>query len=227
MEKKNAKVKSLAIAERTDVDKKTRITVFTAAALLLLSLFAAKAFGQQQPQPAVQTNKKEYLGPAGDTIRPYVPANKDPFKKVVKPPQKPGTAGKPKEPKPIGFPTLEERRAKYKLLTDEYADKGWAEPNPVMQYLVSELEIIGVFRDDLGFGAFVRAAPTGSTFFIRRGSRCYNGEILRIEGDTSDSGAKVTFRQETYQINPDGKQVKLENIVAKQPGAAATAPKTN
>ena len=226
MEKKIAKVKSLAIDERTDFDKRTKVTVFTAAALLLLALFAAKAFGQQQPQPAVQTNKKEYLGPASDTIKPYVPANKDPFKKMVKPPPpKGGVPGKPKEPRPIGFPTLEERRTKFKQLSDEYADKGRPEPSPVMQYLVNELEIIGVFRDDLGFGAFVRAIPTGSTFFIRRGARCYNCEVLRIESDTSDSGAKVTFKQETYQINPDGKQVKLENVVAKQPGAAPTAPK--
>ncbi len=225
MEKKIAKVKSLAINERTDVDRRTKITIFTAAALLLLSLFAAKAFGQQQPQPAVQTNKKEYLGPASDTIKPYVPANKDPFKKLVKPPPpKGGVPGKPKEPRPVGFPTLEERRAKFKQLSDEYADKGRPEPSPVMQYLVNELEIIGVFRDDVGFGAFVRAVPTGSTFFIRRGARCYNCEVLRIESDTSDSGAKVTFRQETYQVNPDGKQVKLENVVAKQPGTTA---KTN
>jgi hypothetical protein len=136
---------------------------------------------------------------------------------VLKPKPKPaGTMGTPAAPKPLGFPSLEERRAKFRTMAEDYSDRGLAEPNPVMQYLVSELEITGVFRDDGGFGAFVRAAPTGTTFFIRRGARCFNGEVLRIESDTSDSGAKVTFRQESF-VDINGKQVKQENIVSKQP----------
>ncbi|MEW6126410.1 MAG: hypothetical protein AB1757_05040 [Acidobacteriota bacterium] len=226
MNKRMANVQSQVIARKTANDRIIKWTVLLAITGLLVFSLVLQAIAQQQPQPAVQATKKEYLGPASDTIKPYVPANKDPFKKVIKPKPKEGPGGKPKEPKPVGFPSLEERRAKFKMLVDEYVDKGMAEPNPVMQYLVSELEIIGVFRDDLGFGAFARATPTGSTFFIRRGSRCYNGEILRIESDTSDSGARVTFKQETYQINPDGKQIKLENIVAKQP-SATSGPKVN
>ena len=108
-------------------------------------------------------------------------------------------------------------------MVEDYSDRGLAEPNPIMQYLVSEIEVTGVFRDDNGYGAFVRAIPTGTTFFIRRGARCYNGEVLRIESDTSDSGAKVTFRQESF-VEINNKQVKQENIVSKQPTAV---PKTN
>ncbi len=226
MKKRSLKVNSVAIANPTEMNHKIRFTIVTLLSLLALSLFATKAFGQtssnQQFVNAQQgTPNKEYLGPSGDSIKSYRPAGRDPFKKVLKPKVSPTTkGGVPVAPKPLGFPVLEERRAKFRAMVEDYGDRGLAEPNPVMQYLVSELEITGIFRDDNGYGAFVRAAPTGTTFFIRRGARCYNGEVLRIESDTSNSGSKVTFRQESF-VEVNGKQIKQENIVSKQPASGA------
>ena len=212
---------------RTEGRRHTRfaiLTLFTLACLSAMTATAGSAFAQSSSFAAAypQASAKEYLGPVGDSIRPYRPAGRDPFKKIVKPKPKPGVAGTAREPKPLGFPSLEERRAKFRQIVDESGSRGLPEPNPVLQYLVSELEITGVFRDQSGYGAFVRAAPTGTTFFIRRGARCYNGEVLRIESDTSNSGSKVTFRQESY-IDVNGKQVKQENLVSKAP-AVGTKP---
>jgi hypothetical protein len=228
MNKRSLKVNSVALANLAEMNRKIGFTVVTVISLLALSWFATKALGQtganQQPVNAQQGSaNKEYLGPSGDSIKSYRPAGRDPFKKVM-PPKKPvvGKGGVPAPPKPLGFPALDERRAKFRAMVEDYGDRGLAEPNPVMQYLVSELEITGIFRDDSGYGAFVRAAPTGTTFFIRRGARCYNGEVLRIESDTSNSGSKVTFRQEAF-VEVNGKQIKQENIVSKQPTTGAKA----
>lgn len=228
MKKRSHRVNSVAMANPIDRNRRIGFTIFTLIAIFALSLFATKAMGQATPTQPVNNQQnnssKEYLGPSGDSIKPYRPAGRDPFKKVM-PPKKPpvGKNGVPVPPKQLGFPVLEERRAKYRAMVEDYSDRGLAEPNPIMQYLVSEIEITGVFRDDNGYGAFVRAVPTGTTFFIRRGARCYNGEVLRIESDTSDSGAKVTFRQESF-VEVNNKQVKQENIVSKQPTAT---PKTS
>lgn len=232
MNKRSRNTNSLALARQTLAGSPVAFSVFTLITLVLLSLFAAEAFGQAPPtQPSAQPpanaqqggTSKEYLGPSGDSIRPYRPAGRDPFKKVMPPKEvKKTSTGTIKQPKPLGFPSLEERRAKYRTMVDDNIDRGLTEPNPVVQYLVSELEITGVFRDDSGFGAFVKAVPTGTTMFIRRGARCFNGEVLRIEDDTSDSGAKVTFRQESF-VEIDNKQVKRENIVSKQPTATPKA----
>jgi hypothetical protein len=228
MKKRSYNVNSVAVATPTQRNHKVEFTIFTLIAVFALTLLATRALGQAgstQPVNTQQSNSnKEYLGPSGDSIKPYRPAGRDPFKKVMPPKVKPGIkGGVPAPPKPVGFPVLEERRAKYRAMVEDYSDRGLAEPNPVMQYLVSELEVTGVFRDDSGYGAFIRAVPTGTTFFIRRGARCYNGEVLRIESDTSDSGAKVTFRQESY-VEVNNKQVKQENVVSKQPTAGT---KTN
>lgn len=186
-------------------------------AFCLLSALTVAGVAQNNFQ---QTNaNKEYLGPVGDSIKPYRPAGRDPFKKVVKPKPRPG-GGTAKAPKPLGFPSLEERRAKFRQLADDSGARGLPEPSPVMQYLVSELEVTGIFRDGNGYGAFIRATPTGTTFFVRRGARCYNGEVLRIESATFGTGSRVTFRQEAF-VDVNGKQVRQENTVTKSPGTAA------
>jgi len=187
---------------------------------LTIGLAATPARAQQSGEAGAPAPKVNVLGPAADSIRPYKPAGRDPFKKAIKP-------NKPKDAKSgdrlprevlLGFPTLEVRRAEYRQKVERARDVGVDEPNPVSQYLIGELTILGVFRDDQGYGAFVRAQPTGTMFFIRRGTSCYNGEVLRIETDEADIGsAKVVFREVAY-AEVGGKQVKQERVVAKVPG---------
>jgi len=172
---------------------------------------AAKA--DAAPQPQQVRSAKQDLGPSADSIRPYRMSGRDPFKKTVKP----KTARGKQQAHLLGFPTLDVRRAEFRQKIDQARARDAAEPDPVSQYLVSELEITGVFRDDRGFGAFVRAQPSGTMFFVRNGARCYNGEVMRIAGDGADStGAKVLFREVSY-MEKDGKRSPQEQIVTKSP----------
>lgn len=165
------------------------------------------------PQPQQVSTGKEYLGPTADSIRPYRSSGRDPFKRTVTPKT---PRGKQLQSRVIGFPSLDVRRAEFRQKVEQARARDGAEPDPVSQYLVAELDITGVFRDDRGFGAFVRAHPTGTMFFVRNGARCYNGEVLRIGGDASDPGAKVMFREVSYQ-EVNGKQSQLERMVTKAP----------
>lgn len=173
-----------------------------------------QAEGTSQAQPA--KTGKEYLGPTADSIRPYRPSNRDPFKKAVKP----KVARSAKAIARLqGFPALEVRRAEFKQKVDQARSRDLSEPDPISQYLVTELDVTGVFRDDRGYGAFVRAAPTGSMFFIRTGTRVYNGEVTRIEGDGAESGgARAVFREVSY-VETNGKQSPQERTVVKTPVA--------
>jgi hypothetical protein len=173
-----------------------------------------EAEGTSQAQPVKTGN--EYLGPTADSIRPYRPTNRDPFRKPVKPKQARSTKMAARQQ---GFPGLEVRRAEFKQRVDQARSRDLSEPDPVAQYLVSELEVTGVFRDDRGYGAFLRASPTGSMFFIRQGARVYNGEVLRIEGDAPETGAaKVLFREVSF-VEANGKQTPNERTVVKTPSA--------
>jgi len=123
-----------------------------------------------------------------------------------------------KPPRAVGFPSLEARRALFQQKVAETRRRDEPEPNPLSQYLVTELDVMGTFRDDKGPGAFVRARPTGTTLFVRRGSKCFNGEVLRIEGDSSDlSGARVVFREEVH-MDVNGKTTTEDHVVAKSAG---------
>lgn len=172
-----------------------------------------------KPDPPAQPQQvgtgKEYLGPTADSIRPYRSSGRDPFKRAVKPKT---PRGKQQQARMLGFPSLDMRRAEFRQKVEQARARDGAEPDPVSQYLVGELDITGVFRDDRGPGAFVRAQPTGTMFFVRNGARCYNGEVLRIGGDAADPGAaKVVFREVSYQ-EVNGKQSPQERMVTKAPG---------
>jgi hypothetical protein len=175
---------------------------------------ASPSTSQAQPAPG---GGKENLGPTADSIRPYRPYNRDPFKKAIK----------PKTPKDkakqmalqLGYPVIETRRAEFRQKVSEARDRGLSEPEPVMQYLVNELDVTGVFRDERGYGAFVKAQPTGTMLFLRTGTRCYNGEVVRIEGD--EAGASRVMFREFYNVEQNGKAMKQERMVAKTPTAAS------
>jgi hypothetical protein len=167
------------------------------------------------PQPQQVGTGKEYLGPTADSIRPYRSSGRDPFKRTVKAKT---ARGKQQQARMLGFPALDVRRAEFRQKVEQARARDGAEPDPVSQYLVAELDVTGVFRDDRGPGAFVRAQPTGTMFFVRNGARCFNGEVLRIGGDASDPGtARVMFREVSYQ-EVNGKQSQQERMVTKAPG---------
>jgi len=183
-------------------------------------ILAAALVCAPSPRFAQQNGSaKEYVGPTADSIRPYKPAGRDPFKRTPKPKATTTRSGQEAADRvvQIGFPSLEVRRAQYRQELDKARSENRPDPHPMMQYLVAELNVTGIFRDHQGYGAFVQAQPTGSTFFVRRGLKCFNGEVLRIEGDESDIGsAKVVFRQTTY-VEVNGKQSPQVQVLAKLP----------
>lgn len=217
----------LAIANQSDMYAAERMRyIFSALMLLLilsvLSVMSATAQTGGQDQPAQtnpgnsrQNNGRNEAGPSADTIRPYRPSGRDPFKKTIKQPKK---VEKKDGTRLIPPPTLEMRRAEFRQKVEMARVRDLPDPNPVTQYLISELSVTGIFRDEQGTGAFVKAQPTGTMLFVRRGTPCYNGEVLRIETDESDNGAKVLFREVSY-VEINGKRSPQERVVGKIPGA--------
>jgi hypothetical protein len=117
--------------------------------LSALAFSAVSALGQDNntQTPPVSANK-EYVGPSADSIRPYKPAGRDPFKRTIKPPKDPKKSGPKTDPLvQLGFPSLEVRRAQYRQLVDKERNQGRPDPHPLRQYLVGELTVTGVYRD--------------------------------------------------------------------------------
>jgi hypothetical protein len=223
MKSKTFKTETFAITTQTGTDTKHGMEKIYCALIILCLLAIPVKIASAQEKPAqpqasdnnAPKNGKEYLGPTADSIRPYRPYNRDPFKKSIKP--KSVKAKQAQQAMMLGFPTIEARRAEYRQMIDQARTRDLAEPEPVTQYLVGELEVMGVFRDERGYGAFVRAMPTGTTLFVRNGARCYNGEVTRIEGDGAETGgAKVMFKEISF-MELNGKRTQQERVVMKAP----------
>jgi hypothetical protein len=220
MKLKSIKAKTFVITTETRINRIERI--YCALIILCILLIPVQITSAQdkpaQPQASdnnAPKNGKEYLGPTADSIKPYRPYNRDPFKKSLKP--KSVKAKQAQQAMLLGFPTIEVRRAEYRMMVDHARARDLAEPEPVTQYLVNELDVMGVFRDERGYGAFVKAQPTGTTLFVRNGARCYNGEVTRIEGDAAETGsARVTFKEISF-MELNGKRTQQERMVPKAP----------
>jgi hypothetical protein len=155
------------------------------------------AYGGQQPapaqgDPAATDANKQPSTPASDPFFRYTPPK---AKKVLE----------PEKPVPIPFPTLEQRQQEFKQAKASARSGRQPEPNPVGQFLVSELTVTGVFETDSGLGAFVQA-PDKSMHFIGAGTKVFNGELVEIRA--AEDPPRVVFRERidfSYK-----KQVKTE-----------------
>lgn len=158
--------------------------------------------------------------PAGAQQQQPEPANQnDPF--YTKPPKvKVPEDQNSKQPVLIPFPSFEQRNQEYMQARQLARSQGRPEPDPIGQYLVSELTVTGVFETDRGPGAFIQAAPTNSTFFVYNGTRVYNGEIVGINTGSDFNLGQVMFRELTkYRVKK--KEIEQVNTVTKSVGAGA------
>jgi len=164
-------------------------------ALLLTGLgLTGTALGQTPPQQAP---------PSGDAAKPQTVPGNDPFFRYTPPKTK--TVIEPEKPVPIPFPTLEQRQQDFKQEKAKARTTRQPDPNPVGQFLVSELTVTGIFETDAGLGAFVQA-PDKSMYFISPGTKVFNGELVEIK--SADEPPRVVFRERIdYSYK---KQVKTE-----------------
>jgi hypothetical protein len=111
---------------------------------------------------------------------------RDPFlvpAKLIRTPKIPKPIPPPKpEPKPLPAPSIENRINDHKKLVREYYEGRISEPSKLAPYLIDELAVTGVFRNDEGYGAFVVEGITQKqqTFFARAGWKTYDGYIKEI-----------------------------------------------
>lgn len=110
-----------------------------------------------------------------------------------------------KKPKTAsGVASFESRRSDWIRRKEAAAGAGSAGPDPLEQYLISEVLVTGLFETDAGFGVFLLATPTGNTFFVTNGAKLYNGRLVSIEkisGGFSDD-AQIVFEERNGKAAP-------------------------
>jgi hypothetical protein len=153
---------------------------------ITLAVVARVSFAQTTPgtQPGVSV-QPQATGPSAESISTtYREPRKDPFldeEKLKK------NQDKPKVPEitVLPWPTYEERALKWKERRDAVRSgrENGPEPAASEQYLIDEMEVMGVFKKPEGQGIFLKPKPSSSAMiFATVGQKFYNGTIRRIEG---------------------------------------------
>lgn len=134
---------------------------------------------------------------------------RDPFRKPL-PPSKPRYSKS--TPVPITPPTIQERVDRYKAQKMAAMNSQRAAPKPTMAFLLSEMQVTGIFRTPRGYAAMVEATPIKLSYVIYPGEQFYDGQLVAIEEN------RLVFRRETRWS--DGRRdLAVETKPLRQPNA--------
>lgn len=156
------------------------------SATLAISLIAIPAFasGKTENKAANKANKEAKPANESEENGAAISTNtqkvRDPFVVPSRVKREPKVPVK-KEPRPIPAPDIESRLTNYRNLVRAAASSNSiSTPEKLSPYLVEELTITGIFRDEAGYGAFVAAEPTKLTFFARPGQHTHDGVVKEV-----------------------------------------------
>jgi hypothetical protein len=117
----------------------------------------------------------------------YRPTSRDPFVKY-----KPRTVEGliKRAPTVVEPPALQERIEQYKARKLAAMQQQQPAPKPTSAFLLSELQVIGIFRTPRGYAAMVEATPIKLSYVVYPGELFFDGQLVAVEEN------RLIFRRE-------------------------------
>ncbi|MBA3442105.1 MAG: hypothetical protein H0T92_19775 [Pyrinomonadaceae bacterium] len=147
----------------------------------------------------------------------YRIVNRDPFVKY-KPPilrRKAGTTGiaaAKKVPTVVEPPTVQQRIDRYKAQKLQAMNAQLPAPKPTTALLLSELQVVGIFRTPRGYAAMVEATPIKLSYVVYPGEMFYDGQLVAVEEN------RLVLRRETNWTS-GRREITVEMKSLRQPNA--------
>jgi hypothetical protein len=125
-------------------------------------------------------------------------SGRDPFKKYVAPPAKPGKL----VPSRLEAPAIQVRIDRYRAQKLAAANAHVVAPKPTSVLLLNEMQVIGIFRTPRGMAAMVEATPFTPklSYVIYPGESFFDGQLVAIEE------SRLVFRRDI--VWTDGRREK-------------------
>lgn len=125
---------------------------------------------------------------------------------------------KPPKPKPrvtqLQPPSIAARIEHYKSLRQAAMAAQQPAPKPTTAFLLSELQVVGLFRTPRGYAAMVEASPIKLSYVVYPGEKFYDGQLVAIEEN------RLVFRR--HILWSDGrKEMVVETKPLRQPNAVS------
>jgi hypothetical protein len=137
---------------------------------------------------------------------------RDPFTIYRPPPPR----RRPVKPVPvqIAAPSIQERIDRYKAQKAQAMNMQQPAPKPTTSLLLSEMQVIGIFRTPRGYAAMVEATPIKLSYVIYPGETFFDGQLVAIEED------RLVFRRET-RWSDGRREMSVETKPLRQPNAVS------
>jgi hypothetical protein len=187
----------------------------SAAAILCAISFAAMTTVAQKP---VETKK-----PEASEKKPAVVVKtpgRDPFKKY-----QPVFKAAQMAPSKLEAPAIQVRIERYRAQKLAAASAHIAAPKPTTALLLSEMQVVGIFRTPRGWAAMIEAIPIKLSYVIYPGETFFDGQLVAIEE------TRLVFRRDI--VWTDGRREKTVEVkLLRQPSpveamkSATTPPAT-
>lgn len=100
---------------------------------------------------------------------------------------------------PVTPPDIQTRIERYKAQKAEAMRAQRPAPKPTTALLLSEMQVIGIFRTPRGYAAMVEATPIKLSYVVYPGEQLYDGQLVAIEEN------RLVFRQETRYTDGQSK----------------------
>jgi hypothetical protein len=137
---------------------------------------------------------------------------RDPFT-IYRPPPPKRKAVKP-VPVQVTPPSIQERIDRYKAQKAQAMSVQQPAPKPTTALLLSEMQVIGIFRTPRGYAAMVEATPIKLSYVIYPGETFFDGQLVAIEED------RLVFRRET-RWSDGRREMNVETKPLRQPNAVS------
>ncbi len=92
---------------------------------------------------------------------------------------------------PVPLPSIQDRISAYKARKMAAISAQQAPPKPTSALLLSEVQVMGIFRTPRGYAAMVQAKPIKLSYVIYPGEAFFDGLLVAIEEE------RLVFRRET------------------------------
>jgi len=150
------------------------------------------------------------------TSRTNVEKGRDPFRKYEPAVSRKGNKSVPTVLAP---PTIQERIERYRAQKMAAANAHLPAPKPTTALLLSETQVIGIFRTPRGWAAMVEATPIKLSYVIYPGESFFDAQLVAIEEN------RLVFRRQT--VWSDGRREvsqEVKSLRQPTPADALTAP---
>jgi hypothetical protein len=178
----------------------THIIRFSIAMFLLCAALASSGALQRASAQEASGQSTRQKGVERDPFVPY----------------KPPVRAKPNKAIPVAIapPTIQERIARYKAQKAAAMNAQLPAPKATTALLLSEMQVIGIFRTPRGYAAMVEATPIHLSYVIYPGETLYDGQLVAIEEN------RLVFRRET-RWSDGRRETNVETKPLRQPNAVS------